>query len=148
MWSKTTGPAHVEREAVRADAAGDTDADRGDLCVADPDARSAGDAVADDAERGQCLDQRGLQPAYVGDGAEAHRPQIDDRVSDDLAGAVERDVAAAIALDNVGAERAKPCAGTQQVVGIASRAERVGRRMLEQDEHRVIAAADAFGDAC
>src|SRR5581483_3551764 len=96
--------ADVEREAVRRHAAGDADADGGDLRIADPGARAPLGAAGGDAEAGERLDQRRFERADVGGGAHSPAAQVEDRVAHDLAGAMERDVAAAVGPDDLRAE--------------------------------------------
>ena len=84
--------------------------DRGDLALrsavvgAQPDPAAAGDAGGGDAEVGADRDQRLLDAAYVVDDLDVVG-QRHDRVADQLAGAVEGDLAAAVDVDDRGAAR-------------------------------------------
>ena len=95
----------VEREAVHGDAPADPDAERGDLALraplvgAQPDAAAAGHARGRDAEVGADPDQGLLDAAYVVDDLDVVG-EPDDRVADQLAGAVEGDQAAAVDVDH------------------------------------------------
>ena len=79
--------------------------DRGDLALraavvgAQPDAAAAGDPRGGDAEVGADRDQRLLDPADVVDDLDVVGER-DDRVADQLAGAVEGDLAAAVDVDD------------------------------------------------
>ena len=109
----------VQREAVHGHAPADPDADRGDLALGpsasglQPDPAAARDARGGDAEVGAHADQRLLEAAHVVDD-EHVVGQPHDRVADQLARAVEGDLAAAVDVDDRGAvgrvARAARCA--------------------------------------
>ena len=122
------------------DAAGNADADSGDLRVAGPDAGTPVYAVRVDAEGRQRFDQRRLQRAHVPARALPPAAQIENRVADELAGAVESDVAAAVGAMNRGAERGQPFGIEQQVLFPPAGAQRVGGRMLQQQQAGVAVA--------
>ncbi len=97
---------------------------------AQPDPAAAGDPGGGDAEVGADLDQRLLDAAYVVDDLDVVG-QPDDGVADQLAGAVEGDLAAAVDVDDrraTGVER--------PLVGLGALAGGVDGRVLEQ-QHRV-----------
>ena len=124
----------VEREAVTRAHRRDLHADRGDLLVADPHAGEPVLAVRVDAEAGERVDQRGFEPADVRDDvgrAVAPLRQRDDRVADELAGPVVRDVAAAVGVHELRADARRR---HEHVRGIGARAERVDVRVLEQQQ--------------
>ena len=97
---------------MHGDAAGDADADRGDLAVlarrpgravaAHPHARAALDPLGGQAQPGAHGDEGVLQTADVGDDVDRVR-QPDQRVADQLAGAVPRDPPAPVDVDDGGA---------------------------------------------
>src|SRR3954471_3735096 len=96
----------VQGEAVHGHATRDADADRGDLslgglggAVLEPDAAAAGYAGRHDAEVAADRDQRLLDAAYVVDALHVVGHQ-DNRVADQLAGPVERDLPAAVDVDH------------------------------------------------
>ncbi len=87
----------VERKAVLRHAAGaELDANRGDLCAADPHAGQPCGAVGHNAIASQRDDDRLLQHPQVAQHIAAVARELEDRVADDLAGAVVGDVAAAV----------------------------------------------------
>src|SRR6476620_5281508 len=79
------------------------DADGGDLPRGplQPDAGQAIEARSFDTERRERLDERLLEIADVLLDVAAVALQIEDRIADELAGAVKRRLAAAIGLDNL-----------------------------------------------
>ena len=87
-----------------------------------------------DAEVGERRDQHRFEPAYVRDDVAltgAPLGERDDRVPDELAGPVVRDVAAAIGVHELGADRRRVA---QHVREIRARPERVDVRVLLQQE--------------
>ena len=97
---------HVEREAVARDPARDADADGRELVRRRPRRRSApARALGRDAEVGRRPDQHLFEVAHVAVHVAAIRPQIDDRIADELAGTVVGDVAAAARLEQLDAAR-------------------------------------------
>jgi len=88
---------------VRRHPARDADADRGDLPWrrVEPDAGEPVDPLPLDADGGQRPDQRLLEVADVALHVASVPVQVEDRVADQLAGAVEGRLAAAIGLDEL-----------------------------------------------
>lgn len=140
----------VEGEAVRGDSAGDVDADRADFSFASragllvvkaaPDAGESGDATGADAVDSAEADEGFFHHSDEVDWTEAaaagvlKAPEIEDRVADQLSGAVVGDVAPAI--DFV---QGDPAAGQQFIrgkdvgsAGVAAEGE--DRGMLEQED--------------
>ena len=75
-----------------------------------------------------------LEPAHVRDDVALARPPLrerDDRVADELARAVIRDVAAAVGVDELGADRRGIA---QDVLALRARTERVHVRVLLQQQ--------------
>ena len=115
-------------------AAGDADADGGDLALrapgrrvgGQPDAGAPGHAAGGEAELGERVDQRLLQAADVVDDPE-RLGQPDQRVADELARAVPGDLAAAVDVDDGGAVE-----GTFVRLGALARG--VDGRVLEQQQ--------------
>ena len=101
-----------------------------------PDAAAAGDASRGDAEVAADRDQRLLEAAHVVDD-EHVVGQRHDRVADQLAGAVEGDLAAAVDLDHRGAVGGA-------LVRLGALAGGVDGGVLEQ-QHRVGPARDDLG---
>ena len=67
------------------------------------------------------------------------RSEIEDRIADQLPGAVEGDVAAAVDVKEPCAHRFERFAGHEQVFGVPAFAQRVDRRMLhQQDRARIV----------
>ena len=88
--------------------------------------------VALELERGQRPDERLLQVAAVLLHVAAVAVEVEDRVADELAGPVERGLAAAVGLDDL-----DPGAlGHVHLLVVGAAAERDHRRVLEED-HRV-----------
>src|SRR4051812_36476404 len=91
-------------------------ADRCDLAIIDPDARVLLDASAHDVESRQRVDQCLLDLAQVPMQILAMLLEIEDRISNELAGAVKGDVPTALdveQLDTAGGER---CFTQQQML--------------------------------
>jgi hypothetical protein len=134
----------VEGEAVHRAAVLQPYADRGDLSWLprvriDPHARILRQSPGGDPERGEGVDQELFDVADVLGRTEtvAH---VDDRIADELAGAVVRDVAAPPDPDEVGTDG---CRVAVQVVGEV-RPRSVGEhvRVLEQEEVLLTAAVE------
>ena len=123
----------VERVAVRRHPARDVDADRGDLArrPLEPDARQSFEPRRLDAERGERADQRLLEVPDVLLHVAAVPLQVEDRVADELARAVEGRLAAAVGLDHLDLR----ALGHVQLRGlVGAPAERHDGRVLEQDD--------------
>ena len=131
----------VDGEAVHRDAAADPDADRGDLALgADRSSarshtplRPGTRAVVTPKSRAG-RDQRLLDAADVVDDLDVVG-QRDDRVADQLAGAVEGDLAAAVDVDDRGATGVE-----RPLVRLGALAAGEDRRVLEQ-QHGVVGVA-------
>ena len=102
----------VERVAVRRHPLRDVDPDRRDLPRRrrQPDAREPVDPLRLDAELRQRQDQRLLEVAAVPLDVLAVPLQVEDRVADELPGAVEGRLAAAVRLDDVDLGAGAGCA--------------------------------------
>jgi hypothetical protein len=124
----------VEGEAVHGPAPHVAHADRGDLAVVDPHARVVVDAAgAGEADVGQRVDHDLLEGVDVrgGVGDARLRRQREDRVADELAGAVVGDVATTAHLHELGADRRR---GHEHVGEVGADAEGVGVRMLLEQQ--------------
>src|SRR5579875_3329297 len=126
----------VDGEAVRGDAARDMDADRGDLALPDPHAGVVWPLVAArtcvDSLFRQRGDERPLERAHVAD--DILLPN--DRVADQLPGAVVGDLPAAIGVAYLDPACAIPLLAHRQLTWTASPPAGVDRRVLKQ-QHRV-----------
>src|SRR5690606_32713593 len=120
----------VEAEAVHRHSAGDADADRGDLALrtswagGQPHARAARHAPAGDAELGERSDEGLLDATHVVHDEYVGR-ELGDGVADQLPGPVERDLAAAVDVDDRGAV-------LRTLVRLGPFAGRVDGRVLQQ----------------
>ena len=124
----------VEGEAVPCPPARDLDADRGDLLVAHPHPGEPAVHRRLHAEIGERVDEHPLERAHVRDDvARALAPlrQRDDRVADELTRAVVRDVAAAVGVHEIGADRRRR---HEHVRRVGACAERVDVGVLEQEQ--------------
>ncbi len=142
--------AEVEGEAVAGDAAGDVDANGGKFLGGfgcGPDAGEAGQAAGGDAAGGGGADEDFLESAHVIHRAEfeaagARRQksragagaEIENGIADELAGTMEGDIAAAVALRQLDAARGQGGAAEQHVFGVGVAAERDHGGMLEQQQ--------------
>ena len=141
----------IERDPVVAHATFDAEAEGTDLArrrpvrVA-PAARMAVPARRGDAIRGAGLHERRLERADEWPQEQAALVQRDDRVRDQLAGAVIRDLAAALDADDVDAPALEVRLGRADVRGIAVAPERQHGRMLEQQQLVADQAISALGD--
>ena len=133
----------VEREAVGGDAARDAHADGGDLRVADPDAGLRSERPAAMPKRASTSISTASSERTYHDGPSPYAADVDDRVADELAGAVERHVAAAVGAVDFSAARQERLLAEQQVLRLAAHAERVRRRVFEEDERGIAAVAHA-----
>src|SRR5262249_14976891 len=94
---------YVKGEAMRGHGARDVHADGGNLAryfLLRPDAGQAGNVPGDHAEVAAGADQRLFQLAHELDGANPgiEAAKVEDGIADELSGAVEGDVAAAVGL--------------------------------------------------
>ena len=81
------------------------------------------------------------------DGPCPRRAQVQDRVADELARTVERDIAAPIGAVNFGAACCQRCFAHQQVRLVAACAQRVGRRVFQEDQRFVATGPHPLSDA-
>ena len=98
-----------------------------------------GHAGGRDTEVAAHADQRLLDAAYVVDDLDVVG-QRDDRVADELAGAVEGDLAAAVDVDDVGAARVE-----RSLVRVGALAGGEDRRVLEEQHGGLLLAGDDPG---
>ena len=125
---------HVEREAVHGDPAADSNADRADLAVADPGAVQARDPRRGDAQVGARANHRLFEQLHVAADVTAVGVEVDDRVADELAGAVVGDVAAAAGLVDFEAARAEELGRHEHVIDLGGATQREDRLVLEQEQ--------------
>jgi hypothetical protein len=113
---------------------GDVQADRGELAVLDPHARPRDPLLRAPAGRDALVGEGG------GDGPLERRdvlhdvPDADDRIADELAGAVVGDLAAAVDVDDVDALRAVPVLAHAELAGGRAPPAGVDRLVLEEQE--------------
>ena len=101
------------------------------------------DSFGRDAEVGAGADQDFLKPAHVIDCAQSltfavrrgNAPQIENGITDELARAVESDVAAAITFENLDAALSQDFGRGKDVVPLAIATESDDRRMFEQKKN-------------
>lgn len=137
----------VECEAVRSDAGSDVNADGGNLFLCrgtagvGPDAGSLADALGGDAEvfagENECL----FDEANEVDGAEVWAAfagkiaaEVEDRVTDELTGAVVGDVATTVDFVNLDASASEELVGGEDVGTGGVAAEGENGRMLHEQE--------------
>ena len=140
---------HIEREAVPRDPVARVHADRGDLAAAavqtpvKPAFRSAGipNAASASMSAASSWPQIPVQVAAV-------PLEIDDRIADELPRPVERDVAAALDLEQLDAPRREQLGGREQMPLLRRAPKRHHRRMLDEQQHvlRDLPAMRARGD--
>ena len=127
----------VEGEAVHRASSADPDADGGDLAGSsttgvDPDPRIVAEpAGTRQAHVGQRVDDELLHGVHVVAGGARNRRHTDDRIADQLAGAVIGDVASPIGSHQLGPDRLR---ADQNVLGPSPHAERVDVGMLEEKQ--------------
>src|SRR3954447_1798878 len=134
----------VQCVAVRRHPLRDVDPDAGDLAGRlHPDSGQAVDPRRCNAERRERLDQRLLELAAVALHVLTVPGQVEDRVADELAGAVVGGLAAAVGFDDLDLG----AVGDVQLALLGAAAERDDGRVLEQ-QHGVgqLAASDGVGD--
>ena len=149
----------VEREAVGCDAARDVNADCADfsslvgVCKTAPDSGETGDTSGVHTVDATEADESLFDHADKVNGTEAARvrvlksAQVEDRVADELAGAVVCDVAAAIDFMQSDAPAGEKLIGCQDVGALGVAAEGEYRRVFEQEENVVDATLQSeLGD--
>ena len=104
------------------------------ILVPHPDSGCAGFPAALNSEARQGPDHRFLQAPDVGHDIAFPFSQIDNRVADNLAGAVVSDVAAAVDLEEFDAQLGQAVAAEQHVFQAAVAAQGQHMRMFEQQE--------------
>src|SRR6266849_5869431 len=143
---------NVEGEAVGGDPAADMDTDGGKFFFGDiggrldPDAGFAGDAIGGDGEIGGGADHGLFERTDVPVDVAANAVEIEDRIADDLAGAVIGDVAAAVGFAKFDTFLTKDVFGSEKIflAGVAAEGEDVG--MFTEEEDVVDGAGLAGGD--
>ena len=100
---------HVEREAVARNPPRDANADRRELLIRHPGAGQPRHTLRVHAEFRDGGDHHLLEIANVAMDVAPVRPQIDDRITHQLAGAVVGHVAAAAGFEHLDAGRLKRC---------------------------------------
>src|SRR5882762_5584430 len=110
-------------------------ADARDFLAAGPHARESRVALREDAEHVERLDQRLLERTQIPMQVLLVGAEIENRITDELAGPVERDVSAALHFEHVDPGR------LEHVPGLRIPAQRDDRRVLEQQQHVVGQAA-------
>src|SRR6476619_1841078 len=118
----------VRRQSMEAAATAHANAECRDLATVDIHARRAVAAAGGDARVGQRVDQRLLDPVDVLAHAQFQPAQVEPRIRDGLPGAVIRDLAAAIDVDD------RDLAGREHVFGFAGLAEGEHRLVLDQPQ--------------
>ena len=119
---------HVQGEPVPGDPLLHVDPDARDLAPARPYAGVARVPLGGDAELRECGDERFLEGAEIPVEVRPVAAQVEDRITHQLPGPVERDVAAALDLEHVDAFR------VQQVGRPGGAAQRDHGWVLEQQE--------------
>ncbi len=101
-----------------------------------PDAGEGGDAFTGDAEVAAGTDEHFFETADVCDGADARRggAEVEDGIADELSGAVEGDIAAAVGFEQFDAAGGEGFAGEEDVAAVGVAAEGDDGRMFEEKE--------------
>src|SRR5579884_3852915 len=126
----------VQSEAVRGDPAADVDANGGDFSAVDPDSGSAFEAVRMNVELCEGVDERLFDGANIRDYVALPFAEIEDGVTDDLAGAMIGDVAAAIGVMELDAGALENLGRREEICKMAVPAQRDDMGVLD-DEERV-----------
>ena len=124
----------VEGEAMEGDAAAYLDAYGGYLASGGPNSGEARLDVGSDVEVGEGVDDDLLDGADVLQGADAQPAQVEDGVSDELAGAVVGDLAATVSLVDGNAEGGELGVCGQQMLVAAEAAAGVDVRVFEEEK--------------
>src|SRR5712691_7478415 len=131
----------VEREAVADDRAVQLDADRRELHTVGPHAGQARrPGLRSDSQLVEVRDKRRLETRDVVTDRDAQSRQVEDRVADELAGAVISGLAAAIHPDHVDSARPALVVAPENVLRPRGLAHRENVRMLEQQQRVVLEA--------
>lgn len=104
----------------------------------DPNTRSTSDAARANSVVGDRADHALFQCVNVIAQADTHSLQVENRIANQLSGAVECDVASAINVKERCALFGKPGRIDQQILRMAAFAQRVDRRMLDQQHGSAI----------
>ena len=96
---------------------------RSTIGLPNPHARASRNTERLDPERGSCLDHALLELPHIPNHIAANSVQVQNRVSDNLAGAVIGDIAAAIGVMKFDALTAEEIFGNAQVFALAIAAE-------------------------
>ena len=119
---------------MRGHPAGDSNADRGDLVVADPDTALPFFAGRRDSEVGDGPNQHFLQLGHILTNVAGPFAKMEDRIADDLPGTVVGDVAAARRFEKADSGGAKRLRSGQEISHIAAAPECDDGGMLEEQE--------------
>jgi hypothetical protein len=142
----------IEGETVGGDPAADVDADGGEFFFWDiarrlhPDTGLARDSKSGDAKIGGGADHGFFERANVPVNITADEIEIENGITDDLAGAVIGDVAAAVGFAKFDIFLAQDIFGSEKIflAGVAAKREDVG--MLAEEENVVDGAGFTRGD--
>ena len=88
-----------------------------------------------DPERAERVDERLLDLSQIPVQVALVALEIDDRIADELSGAVERHVAAALDLEQLDAARREQLWRREKILLLRRAAERDDRRMLDEEQH-------------
>jgi hypothetical protein len=110
-----------------------------------PEAGEAGETGGGEAEGSGGEEHDVFEETDVVGGGEVAGAEVEDGVGDELAGAVKGDVAAAVALDDLGAALGKGVGVDEEVFGPGAAAECVDGRVLEDGERLGRAVKDGGG---
>ena len=130
----------VDREAVHRDPFSDADAEGGEFARTDPHAGKAFAALGRYTVAGGKLDQQILEKSQIAVEIASPLSEVEDRVADELAGAVESRLSAPVGFKN----RVGEVWAEARVVARA--ADRVDRLVLEKDEGFFGTAGLKLGD--
>jgi len=124
----------VEGEPVPGDPVARVHADRGDLLAAGPHSGERSIPFAGNSIVGERVDQRFLDLSQVPVQILLVALEIDDRISDELAGSVEGDVSSALDLEQLHAFALEKLRGCDEVLFLRRPAERDYRWVLDEEE--------------
>jgi hypothetical protein len=109
-------------------------ANGGDFFIFDPYSCETFQALCSNAKGGHCLDKRLLQVPHIARNAARASPKTQDWISNELAGAMESDVAASIHAVYSNIHGFQHPAGRQKVTFITTTAQGVRCRMLDEQK--------------